>query len=150
MFEVAPVVDPERVVDEAGDDALLEQLAGQHVPEVLAGPLVVVLVDVVDALERVGDPADTAFGEREAEILVLAQDGGPQRSAAAWTMLIGCRLIMTSIGASIEVIRSWDDDPRCMQMTVPSSAQACHNGSQWLLCREGQPSFSGFSEKVTA
>ncbi len=65
-------------------------------------------------------------------------------------MLIGCRLIMTSIGASTEVIRMVDDEPRCMQMTVFSSEQACQNGSQCELCREGQPSFSGFSEKVTA
>ena len=57
---------------------------------------------------------------------------------------------MTSIGASIEVITSWDDDPRCMQTTVPSSLQAVQNGSQWALCSEGHPSFAGFSEKVTA
>src|ERR1700684_760158 len=82
--------------------------------------------------------------------LYLRRIGDHNRSAAAWTMLSGCRLIMTSIGASTEVIRSWDDEPRCMQTTVPSSAQACQNGSQWLLCREGHPSFSGFSEKVTA
>ena len=65
-------------------------------------------------------------------------------------MLIGCRLIITSMGASAEVTRIWDDEPRCMQITVPSSAQAFQKGSQWLECSEGQPSFSGFSEKVTA
>ena len=65
-------------------------------------------------------------------------------------MLIGCSEIMTSIGASTEVIRIWDDEPRCMHTTVPSSAQAAQNGSQCSLCSEGQPSFSGFSEKVTA
>ena len=37
-----------------------------------------------------------------------------------------------------------------MHTTVPSSAQAVQKGSQWSLCSEGQPSFSGFSEKVTA
>ena len=37
-----------------------------------------------------------------------------------------------------------------MQTTVPSSAQAVQNGSQCELCSDGQPSFSGFSEKVTA
>ena len=76
--------------------------------------------------------------------------GDHTRSAAAWTMLMGCRLIMTSIGASTEVIRMLEDEPRCMQTTVPSSAQAAQNGSQCELWSEGQPSFSGFSEKVTA
>ena len=33
---------------------------------------------------------------------------------------------------------------------VPSSAHAGQNGSQWSLCKLGSPSFSGFSEKVTA
>src|ERR1039457_1919655 len=82
--------------------------------------------------------------------LYLRNIGDHKRSAAACTMLMGCRLIMTSIGASTEVMSSSDDEPRCMQMMVPSSEQACQNGSQWLLCREGHPSFSGFSEKVTA
>src|ERR1700735_4277760 len=82
--------------------------------------------------------------------LYLRRMGDHTRSAAAWTMLIGCRLIMTSIGASTDVIRIWDEDPRCMHTTVPSSAQAAQKGSQCSLCREGQPSFSGFSENVTA
>src|ERR1700733_15583300 len=82
--------------------------------------------------------------------LYLRRMGDQIRSAAAWTMLIGCRLIMTSIGASTEVMRIVEDEPRCMQTTVPSSAQASQNGSQCALCRDGQPSFSGFSEKVTA
>ena len=82
--------------------------------------------------------------------LYLRSTGDHSKSAAAWTMFIGCRLIMTSMGASAEVTSIWDDEPRCMQITVPSSAQAVQNGSQWLECKEGQPSFSGFSEKVTA
>ena len=65
-------------------------------------------------------------------------------------MFMGWRLIITSIGASAEVTTSCDDEPRCMQTTVPSSAQAVQKGSQWSLCSDGQPSFSGFSEKVTA
>src|ERR1700728_2928191 len=82
--------------------------------------------------------------------LYLRRMGDQTRSAAACTMLIGCKLIMTSIGASTEVIRIWDEDPRCMQTTVPSSAQAAQKGSQCSLWSEGQPSFSGFSEQVTA
>src|ERR1700761_6054731 len=82
--------------------------------------------------------------------LYLRRMGDHTRSAAAWTMLMGCRLIMTSIGASTEVMRMLEDEPRCMHTTVPSSAQAFQKGSQCELCREGQPSFSGFSEKVTA
>src|ERR1700723_3811967 len=82
--------------------------------------------------------------------LYLRRTGDHKRSAAAWTMLMGCRLIITSMGASTEVIRSSEDEPRCMQMMVPSSEQAFQKGSQWLLCREGQPNFSGFSENVTA
>ncbi|MEZ5136566.1 MAG: hypothetical protein R2699_16335 [Acidimicrobiales bacterium] len=65
-------------------------------------------------------------------------------------MFIGCRLIITLIGASIEVITSSDDDPMCRHTTMPSSEHAFQNGSQCSLCRLGQPSFSGFSEKVTA
>ena len=80
----------------------------------------------------------------------LRSTGDHSRSAAAWTMFIGWRLIITSIGASAEVITSCDEDPRCMHTTVPSSLQAVQKGSQWSLWRDGQPSFSGFSEKVTA
>ena len=82
--------------------------------------------------------------------MYLRRIGDQTKSAAAWTMLIGCRLIMTSIGASMDVMRIDEDEPRCMQTMVPSSAQAVQKGSQWSLCSEGHPSFSGFSEKVTA
>ena len=41
------------------------------------------------------------------------------RSAAACTMFIGCKVINTSIGASGVVIANFDDEPMCMQMTVP-------------------------------
>ena len=37
-----------------------------------------------------------------------------------------------------------------MQTTVAVSEQAAQNGSQWSLCSDGQPSRSGFSEKVMA
>ena len=33
---------------------------------------------------------------------------------------------------------------------MPTSSHARRNGSQWSLCQLGWPSFSGFSEKVTA
>src|SRR5271165_4513797 len=54
------------------------------------------------------------------------------------------------MGASIEVITNSEEDPRCMQTTVPSSAHALQKGSQWSVWIEGQPSLEGFSEKVTA
>jgi hypothetical protein len=65
-------------------------------------------------------------------------------------MFIGCSVIMASIGASMAVMTSWLDEPMCRQITVPVSSQAARNGSQWSLCQLGWPSFSGFSEKVTA
>src|SRR5256714_7890691 len=72
------------------------------------------------------------------------------RSAAACTMCMGCRTIITSIGASAAVVTSFDDEPMCMQTIVPSSEHACQNGSQWSECRLGSPSGSGFSGNVTA
>ena len=57
---------------------------------------------------------------------------------------------MTLIGASIEVIVSSEDEPMCRHTTVPVSDTACQNGSQCSLWKLGQPSFSGFSENVTA
>src|SRR4051812_18943151 len=72
------------------------------------------------------------------------------RSVAACTMLIGGSGIMQSIGASGDVIVSCDDDPMCRHTTTCSSLQACQNGSQWSVWKDGQPSFDGFSEKVTA
>jgi hypothetical protein len=77
--QVSAAVHAERIVNEAGDDAVLEDLARELVAEVLPGPLVVVLVDVVDALEGIGDPADAALGEGEVEVLVLAQNGRPHQ-----------------------------------------------------------------------
>ena len=52
------------------------------------------------------------------------------RSAAACTMFMGWRTIITSIGAPAAVVTSFDDEPMCMQTIVPSSAQAAQNGSQ--------------------
>src|SRR6202161_2034113 len=71
------------------------------------------------------------------------------RSVAACTMLSGVKVIRQSMGASGDVTTICEDDPMCMQTTTPSSLQASHKGSQWSECRLGQPSFEGFSEKVT-
>ena len=80
----------------------------------------------------------------------LRKTGDQTRSAAACTMFIGCSVIMASIGASMAVMTSCEDEPMCTQMIVLVSSQAARNGSQWSLCQLGRPSFSGFSEKVTA
>ena len=60
----------------------------------------------------------------------LRRTGDHTRSAAAWTMFIGVRVIRQSIGASGEVITTSDDDPMCMQTTTASSLHAFQNGSQ--------------------
>src|SRR5580704_9950909 len=80
----------------------------------------------------------------------LRKMGDQIRSVAAWTMLIGVRVMRQSIGASSEVITICEDEPMCMHATTPSSLHASQNGSQWSECRLGQPNFDGFSEKVTA
>src|SRR4051794_40431861 len=72
------------------------------------------------------------------------------RSAAACTMLIGVSVMRQSIGASGAVMTNDDDDPMCMHTTTSSSLHAAQNGSQWSEWMLGQPSFDGFSEKVTA
>src|SRR5260370_41513724 len=65
-------------------------------------------------------------------------------------MFMGCSVISVSIGASSDVMTTWDDEPMCRQTIVPSSAHASQKGSQWSLWKLGYPSFSGFSENVTA
>ena len=136
-------LDTEGVVDEAGDDAVLEDLARQLVAEVLTGPLAVVLVDVVDALEGVGDPADAALGEGEVQVLVLAQDRRPDQ--------VGGRLHhVDGLQADHHVDRRLDrghQDLRGRAQVhaddVPSSAHAVQKGSQCSLCSEGQPELLG-------
>src|SRR6266480_341309 len=56
--------------------------------------------------------------------------GDHSKSAAHCTMLTGCSVISTSIGASCAVTTNEDDEPMCRHTIVPSSAQACQNGSQ--------------------
>src|SRR6266542_297197 len=72
------------------------------------------------------------------------------RSLSARNEFIGVMAMLTSTGASIDVTVIDDDEPMCMHTTVPASSQAARNGSQWSEWRPGRPSFSGFSEKVTA
>ena len=52
-------------------------------------------------------------------------------------MFMGCRVIITSIGASGAVTASWPDEPRWMDSTTPSSHKARHSGSQWSLWKLG-------------
>ena len=45
----------------------------------------------------------------------------------------------TATGASAEVAGIFDDEPMCMQTTVPVSSQAAKNGSQSPLWMLGSP-----------
>src|SRR5580658_7673614 len=80
----------------------------------------------------------------------LRSTGEKRRSAAHWTMFMGDKVMRTSKGESGEGMTISDDEPMCMQTTVPSSEQAFQKGSQWSEWTLGQPSLEGFSEKVTA
>src|SRR5262249_475720 len=59
---------------------------------------------------------------------------------------------LTMNGASGDVAGMRDDDPMCMQTTVPVSSHAWNSGSQnlFLSCTDGSPSGCGFSEKAIA
>ncbi len=52
------------------------------------------------------------------------------RSAAACTMFIGCRVIITSSGASGAVMASLPEEPMCTLSTVLVSHNAFHSGVQ--------------------
>ena len=52
-------------------------------------------------------------------------------------MFIGCRVIITSTGASGAVTASWPDEPRWMDSTTSSSHSACHSGSHVSLWKLG-------------
>src|ERR1700757_3713748 len=71
------------------------------------------------------------------------------RSAAAWQMFMGWRVIMTSTGASGAVTDSCPAEPRWRETTTPSSQTAVHKGSQCSEWKLGYPSVAGFSVKVT-
>src|SRR5262249_1918385 len=68
----------------------------------------------------------------------------------AWTMLTGCRLMSTSMGASSAGTTSVDDEPMCMQTMASSSQHAHQNGAQWPEWKLGMRSLAGFSEKLIA
>src|SRR5256885_12542669 len=72
------------------------------------------------------------------------------RSVPAVMAFSGVIVIMQSMGAPGSIGRIVDDDPMWRQMTVPSSAQARKNGSQWSPKMLGHPSRWGISENVTA
>ena len=46
-------------------------------------------------------------------------------------MFIGCRVIITSIGASGAVIANRPEEPMCTFITVSVSTNASHNGVQY-------------------
>src|SRR5581483_1604797 len=77
--EERPAGQAERVVDEAGDDVLVEHLARELVAEVLPRPRAVVVVVVVNPLEEVRDPPDAALGQGEADVRELAQHRRPHQ-----------------------------------------------------------------------
>src|SRR5918912_46563 len=58
----------------------------------------------------------------------------------------------TAAGASFDVEGIFDEEPKCMLIVVPVSAQAAKNGSQYrsLSWIDGSPSRGGSSEKQTA
>src|SRR6478609_7630127 len=72
------------------------------------------------------------------------------KSAAHMRMFTGVIVMVTSMGASDEVIDIDDDEPMCRQTTVPVSSHARQNGSQWSVWKLGYPNFDGFSENATA
>src|SRR3984957_11057611 len=56
----------------------------------------------------------------------------------------------TATGASADVAGIFDEEPMCMLTTVPVSAQAAKNGSQYPLWMLGSPRWGGISLKHTA
>src|SRR5258706_15745601 len=72
-----------------------------------------------------------------------------QSTRPAWAFW-AVRATQTRIGASGDVVVSFDDDPMCMLTTVSVSWHAAHRGSQWPEWMLGRPSAAGFSENATA
>src|SRR5262245_66449205 len=58
----------------------------------------------------------------------------------------------TAGGASFDVDGIFDDDPMCIHTTVPASAHAWKNGSQYpsASCTDGKPRNGGISVNATA
>ena len=110
---------------------------------------VVVLVHVVDPLEEVGHPADAALGEGDRQVGELAQHGRPQE-----------------VGRALHDVHRLQRDhrvDRCVAATGGSrrraDVEADHRAGlvagrpervPVVVWKLGRPSFSGFSEKVTA
>jgi hypothetical protein len=67
----------------------------------------------------------------------LRRTGDQIRSAAHMRMFTGVIVIVTSMGASADVICIDDDEPMWRHTTVPVSSQACQNGSQWSVWKLG-------------
>ena len=61
-------------------------------------------------------------------------------------MLVAC----TASGASSDELIVFVPEPMCIATTVPVSAHAAKNGSQWPEWMLGRPSHGGSSEKHTA
>ena len=113
----------------------------------------VVLVDVVDALEEVRDPADAAFGQRDLQVGELPQHRRPdQVGRAPARCSSACSVISTSIGASARrASTSCDDEPMCRHTTVPVVAARRPERVPvvGVEARAARAS-AGFSENVTA
>jgi hypothetical protein len=54
-----------------------------------------------------------------------------------------------SVGMSSDVRIRLEEDPTCIETTIPVSSQARSIGSQWSVWIDGRPSLVGFSEKAT-
>ena len=130
--------DADRVGDEAGQEVLAEHLAGQLAAEVLPRPGRVHLVGAVEPLEEVRDPAGAALGQGDLDVREVLDHAGTRAGRRRpGTMFIGCRVIITSGGASAAVMASWPEEPRWTFMIVPVSDSACHSGSQYSLWKLG-------------
>ena len=60
-IHVVDILQTELVIDEAGDDVVLEHVAGTLGAKVGIGPFVVVFVREIGPFQEVGNPADSAF-----------------------------------------------------------------------------------------
>src|SRR3954453_5422447 len=72
------------------------------------------------------------------------------QSTAAYMPYAKNSTATVSGGASGAVIGELPDEPTCKHTTVSVSSHAAKNGSQYPVCSDGNPSFSGASLNVTA
>ena len=66
--DVVAQLEPDRIGDEAREDVLAEDISRRAIAEILPRPEVMHVVGAVDAIEEIGDPAGSAFGERDAHV----------------------------------------------------------------------------------